>query len=92
MLGRLAVLAAPALPWVEVVLGALLCAQIARVPLAIAGAVLLCAFTVLLCSLLARGQHPPCACFGSWSAKPVGWRHVVRNAALVGLAAVAILT
>lgn len=81
----------PFVPWIEIVAGALLCAQLARpIPAAIALAMLV-VFTALLVLRLAQGQHPPCACFGSWSARPLGWRHLVRNAVLIALAVVAIL-
>ena len=76
----------PAVPWLEIVIGALLCAQIARVPVALAAAALLIAFTALLLIRLAQGEHPACACFGTWSATPLGWSHVARNIALIGIA------
>ena len=50
---------------------------------------MLLAFTTLLAMRLAHGERPPCACFGSWSAKPLSWRHVARNAALIAVAVVA---
>jgi amino acid transporter len=65
-----------------------------RVPLplpALAAAVMLLAFSALLALRLSHGQHPPCACFGSWSAKPLSWRHLARNAALFAIAAVAVV-
>ncbi|MGZ6987202.1 MAG: MauE/DoxX family redox-associated membrane protein, partial [Ilumatobacteraceae bacterium] len=50
-------------------------------------AALLVSFTTLLVLRMAQGRRPPCACFGAWTAKPIGWRNVVRNAVLLGLAA-----
>jgi uncharacterized membrane protein YphA (DoxX/SURF4 family) len=82
-------LAAP-VPWVGLTIGALLVVQIARPWPAVAALVLLVAFTALLAQRLAVGQHPPCACFGAWSTKPLGWTHLARNAALMTLAAAAI--
>ncbi len=50
---------------------------------------ILVVFSALLVLRLAQGRRPPCACFGSWSAKPLGWQHLVRNAVLIALAVVA---
>lgn len=83
-------LVVPVLPWIEVLLGALLIAQWQRRPMAIAAGAMLVAFTALILANLARGRRPRCACFGSWSSRPLGWRHVARNAVLVALALVAI--
>ena len=52
---------------------------------------MLVAFTALIGVALAHGRHPPCACFGAWSAKPIGAGHLVRNAALIVLALLALL-
>lgn len=79
----------PFVPWVEIVIGAALVVQIARRPAAIAALVVLVTFTALLVAQLARGHRPPCACFGAWSAKPLGVGHVVRNVVLVVVAALA---
>ena len=81
--------AIPFVPWTEIVLGALLCAQVARPVMAALAALLLLVFTALLVTRMLQGQRPPCACFGSWSAKPLGWRHLARNAALLAVAVVA---
>ena len=81
----------PLVPWVELVIGALLVVQLFRRPLAIVASAMLMVFTVLIVRKLARGEHPPCACFGAWSASPVGWGHVGRNAALIALSVVAAL-
>ena len=79
----------PAVPWLEIAIGALHCARIAPVPIALAAAALLVAFTALLLIRLGHGDHPACACFGTWSATPLGWSHVARNVALIGIALVA---
>jgi uncharacterized membrane protein YphA (DoxX/SURF4 family) len=80
----------PVLPWFELVLGAVLVVQVAPIVATVVALGLLAAFTVLIVRRLAEGRHPPCACFGAWSAKPLGWGHVARNAALAGLAVVAL--
>lgn len=80
----------PVLPWVELVLGAALITQLAPRAMALAALLLMLAFTALIVRRLAAGEHPPCACFGAWSAAPLGWWHVVRNAVLVVLCAVAV--
>ncbi|HWL42988.1 MAG TPA: MauE/DoxX family redox-associated membrane protein [Ilumatobacter sp.] len=78
-------------PFGELVVGALLAVQVWRPWPAVAALVLLGAFTVLIVAHLRAGSHPPCACFGAWSARPIGWGHVTRNAALLALAVVALL-
>lgn len=78
-------------PWVELALGAMLVVQLARRPTAVAALVLLTTFTVLIANRLRLGEHPPCACFGAWSAKPIGVGHLVRNAVLIVLAVLAAL-
>lgn len=82
----LAALVAP----VELLLGAALVTGFAARGAAVAGLMLLVAYTVLIARLLRSGDEaPPCACFGSWSARPVSGRTVARNVALAGLAALA---
>ena len=83
-------LAVPVLPWIEVVLGAILVMQLAPVAAAAAALVVLAAFTALIVRRLSQGRHPPCACFGAWSTKPLGAGHVARNAGLMVLAVVAL--
>ena len=65
---------------VELGVGALLVAQIARRPWPSLPVSLLVAFTALLVVRLAQGRRPPCACFGGLSSKPIGWSNVARNA------------
>ena len=81
----------PLLPWFELVLGAVLVVQVAPVAAAVVALGLLAAFTALIVRQLAQGRHPPCACFGAWSAKPLGWGHVARNAALAALGVIVLL-
>ena len=80
----------PFLPWVELAIGALLVVQVARPVPAMAALALLLAFTGLIARRLAEGRRPPCACFGAWSAKPLGPGHLARNGALIVLAVVAL--
>ena len=81
----------PALPWIEIVLGAILVMQLAPTVAAIAAIVVLVTFTGLIVRRLSQGRHPPCACFGAWSAKPLGIGHVARNAGFIALAGLALL-
>lgn len=78
----------PLLPWVEIGMGAFLLAQWQRETIAIVVGVLMVGFSMAIAMNLAQGRHPTCACFGSWSARPLGWRHLVRNAVLLILAVV----
>ncbi|SRR6056297_736540 len=80
----------PALPWAEIVLGAVLVAQVAPVAAATCALAVLVAFTALIVRRLAQGRRPPCACFGSWSAKPLGPGHVVRNVGFMTLGVLAL--
>jgi hypothetical protein len=79
------------LPYLEVVLGALLVAQLGGRVTALAALVLLVAFTAVVARRLARHDDAPCACFGALSTTPVSSRTVARNLVLVGLAAVGCL-
>jgi len=79
----------PVVPWAEIAIGAALVVQVGRRPAALAALAMLIVFTVLIVRQLMRGNHPPCACFGAWSAKPLGPGHVVRNVALVVVAGLA---
>jgi hypothetical protein len=82
----------PVLPWVELAIGATLIVGVGDVRrgAAAAAALLLMGFSVQIARLLRRGQRPVCACFGSWSARPLGVRHLSRNLGLVVLAALSV--
>ena len=80
----------PVLPWLEIVLGAVLVVQLAPLPAAAVALVVLVAFTGLIVRRLSEGRHPPCACFGAWSAKPLGRGHVLRNVGFMALGVVAL--
>lgn len=77
-------------PFVELAVGAMLVAQVARRPIAVCATLLLVAFTVLLVVRLQQGLRPPCACFGALSSKPIGWSDVARNAGFVALAVIVV--
>jgi hypothetical protein len=76
-------------PWVEIVIGALLAAQLFEPWPAVAAIALLVAFSVVIVLRLLDGSRPPCACFGSRSRRPLGAYHVLRNVGLLALAVVA---
>lgn len=79
---------ARALPWVEVVLGAVLLAGVGLPWTAMAAAGLLSGFTAAVAVRLRRGEAVPCGCFGETSPEPVGPDTVLRNVLLVALALV----
>ena len=80
----------PALPWIEIVVGAMLIVQVGKPVPALIALGLLVAFTALIVRLLQLGRRPACACFGAWSAKPIGSGHLARNGALMALAVIAL--
>jgi uncharacterized membrane protein YphA (DoxX/SURF4 family) len=79
----------PLVPWVELAVGAGLLVQVAMPIPAVAAIALLVAFTALIVVRLREGRRPSCACFGAWSAEPIGRVHLIRNAVLIALAVVA---
>jgi hypothetical protein len=83
-------LLAVALPWFEVGLGAVIISGLAAPWPTVVALVVLAGYTAWIVGLLARGRHPPCACFGALSAAPLSWWHVARNGALLLLGVVAI--
>lgn len=82
--------AAAVVPWVELAIGAALVAQLARPLPAIAAIAILLLFTALIVRHLRAGRAPTCACFGAWSAKPVGPGHLARNSVFLAFAVVAL--
>ncbi len=83
-------LVAVALAPVEILLGAMLLVGAASPWSSIAAEIILAIFTVAMLRVMRRplDQRPICACFGRWSARPVGSSSVVRNLILLVLAAV----
>ncbi|MFM8562670.1 MAG: MauE/DoxX family redox-associated membrane protein [Acidimicrobiia bacterium] len=82
---------APIVPWFEIALGASLVAQLWRPVMAVVALTTLQVFTLLIVAQLSRGHRPVCACFGAWSARPLGASHVVRNVAMMLLAVLALI-
>ena len=82
---------APIVPWIEIALGALLIVQLKPEVVGALSVALLVAFTLLIMRQLQKGERPVCACFGSWSSKPLSWNHVARNAGFIALAAITIV-
>jgi uncharacterized membrane protein YphA (DoxX/SURF4 family) len=83
---------APFVPWVEILLGALLVVQVWTSLFAFLAVVLLTAFTLLIMMNLSQDKHPVCACFGAWSAGPLSTKHVMRNGVLIAIGAIAFVT
>ena len=81
---------APIVPWIEIALGALLIVQLKPEVVGALSVDLLVAFTLLIMRQLQIGHRPVCACFGSWSSKPLSWQHVARNAGFIALALITI--
>lgn len=81
---------APVVPWIEIALGALLIVQIQPEVVGVLTLALLMTFTLLIARQLQKGHRPVCACFGSWSSKPLSGKHVARNVGFIALALIAI--
>lgn len=82
---------APAVPWFELAVGALMVAGVAPPWPAVVALLALVAFTAAIGWHLAHGRRPACACFGAWSAAPIGPSHLARNGVFVALAIAAIV-
>ena len=78
------------LPVVEVDLGALVIVGVGRPWPALAALALLMVFTGVLARVVGRDDAPSCACFGGWSQRPIGPRHLIRNAVLIVAAVIAV--
>ncbi len=76
------------LPWLELVLGGLLMAQVGGRWTAAAAAALLAVFTMAVALRLRSVERVPCGCFGETSPEPVGVDTLVRNIVLTAMAAV----
>ena len=75
----------PIVPYIEVILGSLLIAGFAMIPVVIASIAALSSFTVLLARRLIAGDRPPCACLSFRSTKPIGYSNIVRNLLMLAL-------
>ena len=84
-------LIAPIVPWCEIALGALLVVQLKPEVIGALSLALLVAFTLLIVRQLQKGHRPVCACFGSWSSKPLSWQHVARNVGFIALAVITMI-
>lgn len=82
----------PFVPWVELAVGAAVVVRVGEPVPELAAVALLVVFSALIALRLSRGEHPVCACFGTWSARPLGPGHLLRNAALLAVAVVAVLS
>lgn len=78
-------------PWYELALGVALISTLASPWAEIVAALTLAVFTIVIVQRLRDGSRPPCACFGSRSNRPLGLRHLARNAALLVVAAIAVI-
>ena len=83
---------ATVVPWCELTMGALVVVGVATPWPVVVAMAMLAVFTAMLIRTLLRGERPPCACFGSWSASPLGWSHVARNAGFMALGVASLLT
>ena len=75
------------LPWVELVLGGLLMAQVGGRWTSAGASVLFAVFTVAVALRLRATERAPCGCFGETSPEPVGVDTLVRNILLTAMAA-----
>ncbi|WP_322754051.1 MauE/DoxX family redox-associated membrane protein [Frankia sp. Cas3] len=78
------------LPVVELAVAGSLVPTVSAWAGALAAFGLLLLFTVAVGYQLVRGRTPPCHCFGSASAEPIGWPTLVRNLVLIALAGVVV--
>ncbi len=77
----------------ELVLGALLVADVANAPVSWVALGVLLAFSVVLVVALRKpiDERPRCACFGAWTQRPVSWWSLARNGAFSVVALVSAL-
>ncbi|HVE94623.1 MAG TPA: MauE/DoxX family redox-associated membrane protein [Acidimicrobiales bacterium] len=75
---------------VELVLGAALVTLPGRLVASVAMAVLVVYTYIVVREVRSEGAAPPCACFGGLNVRPVSWRTVARNVALLALAVLAL--
>ena len=74
------------LPLAELVVGTLLVVRVATLAMGVVALVMLIGFTTALIRVLWSGQRPPCLCFGSSRPRPISWKTLARNCALIALA------
>jgi hypothetical protein len=78
--------AALALPAAELLVAAVLIPASSAALAGWAALALLAIFSATVAISLARGRHPDCHCFGQFTASPIGWRTLARNAAIAAVA------
>ena len=78
-------------PYLELAVGLLLVSQLFSPWPAIVASLMLVAFTVVIVLRLRDGSRPPCVCFGSWSKRPLGAIHILRNLGVLAVAVIAIV-
>ena len=76
----------PVLPPVEIAVGAGFLFAASAWYAAWAAGALLVMFIAGIAANLARGQQPPCNCFGQLHSKPISWRTLARNGVLAACA------
>lgn len=81
-----------AVPWIELLLGALLVVGVGGRWTALPAAALLAGFTMVVWRRLRAGDTAPCGCFGELSRRPVSAATVLRNVVLLALAVAGMLT
>jgi uncharacterized membrane protein YphA (DoxX/SURF4 family) len=79
-------------PWFELVVGAVVAVGVGQPASILVAIATLVAFSAVLLHSLRLGRQPPCACFGTLSATPLGWGHVWRNVAFMALGVTALVT
>jgi peroxiredoxin/uncharacterized membrane protein YphA (DoxX/SURF4 family) len=84
---RLAGLVVEVLPVLELAIGIAVVPSSTARSAALAAAVLLLAFSAAIVNAMAHGRAPDCHCFGQVHSAPAGWRTLLRNLVLLGLAA-----
>jgi len=79
------------LPFLELVIAALLLPGRSAWWGGMGSLVLLLAFTVAIVTNLVLGRNPDCHCFGHVRSRPIGWSTAIRNGALLMCAAFVVL-
>ena len=87
---RASYLAARTLPIVEIVLAVTLLIPATHWGAALGAAVLFAAFTAIVFLAIVRRNPVDCHCFGQLTSSPVTWKTIIRNLALIIVAAVII--
>jgi peroxiredoxin len=83
---RVAGVVGTALPVVELAVAAMLLPAASARWGVVGSLALLATFSAAIVTALIRGRRPQCHCFGQLHSAPVGWKTLVRNLALAGIA------